>query len=178
MAAEHETRRRLDSRCTIDSGLEANEVFGHSHRTLGAAAGAAGISSHGDGLLVLLHILQEGNSALKLPAVDGLSRLAGVLEGDSQVGTAGAGRLGGLDLGRGVSNLAARRSRASVPVGFSSTSHAGGARAESIDGFGHHGIRARRARRIGRVYRMRAHQGISGRGRDSTHHLDGLDDVG
>jgi len=76
-----------------------------SGRTLGAAAGAAGISSHGDSLLVLLDVLEEGNSALQLPAVDGLGGLAGVLEGDSQVGTAGAGRLGGLDLGRGVSNL-------------------------------------------------------------------------
>jgi hypothetical protein len=77
-------------------------------RTLGTAASATGISSHGDGLLVLLHILEESNSALQLPAVDGLSGLAGVLEGNSQVGTAGAGRLGGLDLGRGVSNLFCR----------------------------------------------------------------------
>jgi hypothetical protein len=54
---------------------------------------------------VLLHILEEGNSALQLPAVDGLGGLVGVLEGDSEVGTAGAGRLGGLDLGRSVSDL-------------------------------------------------------------------------
>lgn len=84
------------------SGLS---IAGDPGRTLGAAAGAAGISSHGDGLLVLLHVLEEGNSALQLPAINGLGGLAGVLEGNSQVGTAGAGRLGGLDLGRGVSNL-------------------------------------------------------------------------
>lgn len=54
---------------------------------------------------MLLHILEEGNSALQLPAVDGLGGLVGVLEGDSEVGTAGAGRLGGLDLGRSVSDL-------------------------------------------------------------------------
>jgi hypothetical protein len=71
---------------------------------LGGAAGATGVSAHGDGLLVLLHVLEEGNSTLELPAVDGLGGLAGVLEGDTEVGTAGAGRLGGLDLSRGVSN--------------------------------------------------------------------------
>jgi hypothetical protein len=94
-------------------------------RTLGTAASATGISSHGDGLLVLLHILEESNSALQLPAVDGLSGLAGVLEGNSQVGTAGAGRLGGLDLGRGVSNLyffrRAPTSQSSIP--FASLHH-------------------------------------------------------
>jgi len=71
---------------------------------LGGAASAAGISSHGDGLLVLLDVLEEGNSALKLPAVDGLGGLASVLERHSEVGTAGAGRLRGLDLGGSVSN--------------------------------------------------------------------------
>lgn len=76
-----------------------------SSRTLGGAASAASISSHGDGLLVLLDVLEEGNSALKLPAVDGLGGLASVLERHSEVGTAGAGRLRGLDLGGSVSNL-------------------------------------------------------------------------
>ncbi len=74
-------------------------------RTLGCAAGATGISSHGNGLLVFLDILEEGDGALKLPAVDGLGRLAGVLEGDAEVGTAGAGRFRGLDLSRCVSDL-------------------------------------------------------------------------
>ncbi|RCI13941.1 hypothetical protein L249_8187 [Ophiocordyceps polyrhachis-furcata BCC 54312] len=36
----------------------------HSTHTLSAAAGAAGVSSHGDSLLVLLHILEKGQSAL------------------------------------------------------------------------------------------------------------------
>jgi hypothetical protein len=70
---------------------------------LGGAASAAGVAAHGDGLLVLLDVLEEGDSTLQLPAVDGLGGLVGVLEGDAEVGTAGAGRLGGLDLGRGVS---------------------------------------------------------------------------
>jgi hypothetical protein len=88
---------------------------GFPGRTLGGAASAAGISSHGDGLLVLLDVLEELDSSLQLPAVDGLSGLSGVLEGNSEVGTAGAGRLGGLDLGRGVSNLEFRkRDRRSV----------------------------------------------------------------
>lgn len=78
-------------------------------RTLGGSASAAGISSHGDGLLVLLDVLEESNSALKLPAVDGLGGLASVLEGHSEVGTAGAGRLRGLNLGGSVSNLCAKK---------------------------------------------------------------------
>lgn len=77
-------------------------------RTLGGSASAAGISSHGDGLGVLLDVLEEGHSALQLPAVNGLGGLAGVLEGHSEVGTAGAGRLGRLNLSRGVSNLSLR----------------------------------------------------------------------
>lgn len=72
---------------------------------LGSAASATGISSHGDGLLVLLDVLEELDSSLQLPAVDGLGGLAGVLERNSEVGTAGAGRLRGLNLVGGVSNL-------------------------------------------------------------------------
>jgi len=71
---------------------------------LGGAASRAGVAAHGDGLLVLLDVLEEGDGALELPAVDGLGGLAGVLEGDAEVGTAGAGRLGGLDLGGGVAD--------------------------------------------------------------------------
>ena len=74
-------------------------------RTLGGAAGAASISSHGHGLDMLLHVLEEGHSTLQLPAVDGLGGLACVLERHSKVGTAGAGRFRGLDLSRGVSGL-------------------------------------------------------------------------
>lgn len=82
-----------------------------SRRTLGGSSGAAGVSSHGDGLLVLLHILEEGNSALQLPSVDGLGGLTSVLEGHSEVGTAGAGRLLGEDLLGSVSNLFPARSQ-------------------------------------------------------------------
>lgn len=89
---------------------------GFPGRTLGGAASAAGISSHGDGLLVLLDVLEELDSSLQLPAVDGLSGLSGVLEGNSEVGTAGAGRLRGLDLGRGVSNLKFSQKRQTVSM--------------------------------------------------------------
>lgn len=54
---------------------------------------------------MILDVLKELNSTLELPAVDGLGGLASVLEGDTEVGTAGAGRLGGLNLGRSVSDL-------------------------------------------------------------------------
>lgn len=74
-------------------------------RTLRGAADGAGVAAEGDGLLLLLDVLKEGDSALQLPAVDGLGGLAGVLEGHTEVGTAGAGRLGGSDLGGSVPNL-------------------------------------------------------------------------
>lgn len=52
-----------------------------------------------------LDVLEESDGALELPAVDGLGGLAGVLERAAEVGTAGAGRLRGLDLGGGVTDL-------------------------------------------------------------------------
>lgn len=76
-----------------------------SSRTLGSAADGAAVAAHGDGLALLLDVLEELDSALELPAVDGLGGLAGVLEGHTQVGTAGAGRLGRNDLGGSVPNL-------------------------------------------------------------------------
>lgn len=54
---------------------------------------------------MVLDVLKEGDGALELPSVDSLSGLTGVLEGHTEVGTAGAGRLGGLNLGRSVSGL-------------------------------------------------------------------------
>ena len=72
---------------------------------LGGAADRASVPAHGDSLDLLLDVLEEGNSALQLPAVDGLGGLAGVLEGHAQVGTASAGRLGGSNLRGGVTNL-------------------------------------------------------------------------
>lgn len=76
-----------------------------SSRTLGSAAGAAGVAAHGDSLGLGLDVLEEGDGALELPAVDGLGGLTGVLEGHAEVGTAGAGRLCGRNLVGGVSNL-------------------------------------------------------------------------
>lgn len=50
-------------------------------------------------------ILEVLESALKLPAVDSLGSLVGVLEGNTEVRAAGAGGLGGFDLCRGVADL-------------------------------------------------------------------------
>lgn len=74
-------------------------------RTLSSAAGTAGVAAHGDSLVVALDVLEELERTLELPAVDGLSGLTGVLEGHTEVGTAGAGRLGGENLSRGVTDL-------------------------------------------------------------------------
>lgn len=84
---------------------ERFQISGRSHRTLSAATGAASVAAHGDGLLLLLDVLEELHGALELPAVDGLGGLAGVLEGHTQVGTAGAGRLLRCNLGGGVASL-------------------------------------------------------------------------
>jgi hypothetical protein len=73
--------------------------------TLGGAASAPGITSHGDGLGVVLDVLEVLEGTGDLPAVDGLSGLAGVLERDTEVGTASAGALGVLDFGSGVTDL-------------------------------------------------------------------------
>lgn len=54
---------------------------------------------------MLTDVLEELQGTSELPAVDGLRGLAGVLERDTQVGTAGAGGLAVLDLGGGVANL-------------------------------------------------------------------------
>jgi len=72
---------------------------------LGGAASAPGITSHGDGLGVVLDVLEVLEGTGDLPAVDGLSGLAGVLERDTEVGTASAGALGVLDFGSGVTDL-------------------------------------------------------------------------
>lgn len=74
-------------------------------RTLGGAASRASVAAHGDGLLVLLDVLKEGDGALELPAVDSLSGLTAVLEARSEVAAASAGRLGRVDLGGGVPSL-------------------------------------------------------------------------
>ena len=74
-------------------------------RTLSGSSDGAIVPPHRDSLLVLLDILKELDGTLELPAVNGLGGLAGVLEGNAEVGTAGAGRLGGLNLSRSVSHL-------------------------------------------------------------------------
>lgn len=74
-------------------------------RTLRSTADGASVAAEGDDLLLLLDVLKELDGALQLPAVDGLGGLAGVLERNSEVGTAGLGRLGGRDLGGSVANL-------------------------------------------------------------------------
>lgn len=52
-----------------------------------------------------LDVLEVLESAGDLPAVDGLGGLAGVLERNTEVGTASAGGLGRLDVGGGVTDL-------------------------------------------------------------------------
>ena len=74
-------------------------------RTLGSTASAPGISPHWHSLGLVLDILEVGEGALELPAVDGLRGLAGVLERDTEVGAASAGALCGLEVRRSVSDL-------------------------------------------------------------------------
>ena len=73
--------------------------------TLGGAASAPGITSHGDGLGVVLDVLEVLEGTGDLPAVDGLSGLTGVLERDTEVRAAGAGGLVVGNLGGGVADL-------------------------------------------------------------------------
>jgi hypothetical protein len=74
-------------------------------RTLRSTSSSASISSHGNGLLVFLDILEELDGALKLPAVDSLGSLAGVLEGNAKVRASGLRRFTGIYLSCCVSNL-------------------------------------------------------------------------
>ena len=75
-------------------------------RTLGSPSSAPRVPSHRHRLLLQLDILEEGDGALELPAVDGLGGFPCVLERHSEVRAARAGRLGRRDLGCCVSNLA------------------------------------------------------------------------
>ena len=54
-----------------------------------------------------LDVLEVLEGTGDLPAVDGLGSLAGVLERNTEVGTASAGGLGRLDFGGGVADLLA-----------------------------------------------------------------------
>lgn len=73
--------------------------------TLRGPASATSVTSHGDGLLLLDDVLEELLGALKLPAIDRLGRLAGVLEGRAEVRPAGPSRLRRGNLSRCVPNL-------------------------------------------------------------------------
>lgn len=66
--------------------------------TLSGPPGAPGIPPHGYSLLVVNHIVQIGEGARKLPAIDGLRRFAGVFEGDTKVRAAGSSGFSRLDL--------------------------------------------------------------------------------
>ena len=63
-------------------------------RTLSGASGATGVPPHGNSLLVLLDVVEEGDGAGELQAADGLGSLAGVLEGDAEERTTALRRLG------------------------------------------------------------------------------------
>ena len=54
---------------------------------------------------MVLDVLEVLEGTGDLPAVDGLSGLTGVLERNTEVGTASAGGLGRLDFGGGVTDL-------------------------------------------------------------------------
>ena len=55
------------------------------------------------------YVAQVCQRALKLPAIDGLSRFAGVLEGDAEVGAVSAGGFALLDRGGCVADLGEER---------------------------------------------------------------------
>jgi hypothetical protein len=60
--------------CDIPSILPSSKTSpDQGHRTLCSASGSSSVSSHGDGLLVFLDILQKLDCALQLPAVDRLT---------------------------------------------------------------------------------------------------------
>lgn len=73
--------------------------------TLSGASSGASVAPHGNGLLVVEDIAEVGESALKLPSVDGLGGLAGVLERNTEVGAASAGALCVVEGGCSVTNL-------------------------------------------------------------------------
>ena len=81
----------------------------HVPLTLSATSRAASKPSHGDGLLVRNHVLEERNSALQLPAIDRLRGLTSVLEADAEVGAASASALRAGDVVGSVADLDVRR---------------------------------------------------------------------
>ena len=73
--------------------------------TLRGSPSTTGISPHGHGLFMIDHIAQICQRALELPAIDGLSRFAGVFEGNAEVGAVSAGGFALLDRGGCVADL-------------------------------------------------------------------------
>lgn len=73
--------------------------------TLSGASSGTGVAPHGNGLLVVEDVAEVGEGALKLPSVDGLGGLAGVLERNTEVGAASAGALCVVEVGCSVTNL-------------------------------------------------------------------------
>lgn len=73
--------------------------------TLRCAASAAGVPPHRNSLLLLQNIVKEGDGALQLPSVDGLSSLARVLERGAEVAAASPSGLCVVDAGCCVADL-------------------------------------------------------------------------
>lgn len=103
------------SQCPSIQSVSSRKAAGKL--TLGGAADGTGVPPHGDDLDLLLDILEVLEGAVELPAVDGLGGFPGVLEGNAEVGAAGASALRGLDVGGSVADL--EKQRASQPAVFS-----------------------------------------------------------
>ena len=73
--------------------------------TLCGPSSSAGVPPHGNGLPVLLDIVEKGDGAVELHARDSLRCLAGVLEGDSEERTTAIGRFGRVAGSGGVTDL-------------------------------------------------------------------------
>ena len=88
MAIEQNIPRSVSISYVYDlEGYAFSDVCIHAagRLTLCGATSAPGITSHWDGLDVSLDILEVGDCVVQLPAVDGLSGLASVLVGHTEV---------------------------------------------------------------------------------------------
>lgn len=83
----------------------ASHLDGIISRTLRSPPCTPSIPPHGHRLLMIDHIAQVGQRALKLPAIDGLGCFAGVFEGDAEIGTVSAGGFALFDRGGCVADL-------------------------------------------------------------------------
>lgn len=71
---------------------------------LGGSADTASESSEGNSTLLLRDSLEVGKGLVDVPTVNGLGGLVGVLERNTEVGTAGRGALSRVDRGRSVTS--------------------------------------------------------------------------